>query len=67
MATGNIKLSSSFCENCDKQTKREKNGMVFGMGDLIMVCGTLGAWIVLKVLGDCIFNPWRCTNCGNKS
>lgn len=66
MATGNIKVTSKFCKQCDKQTKVERNGMIMGCGDLIMVCCTFGLWLIFRVIYNAILNPWCCKECGSK-
>lgn len=66
MATGNIKITSKHCAQCNAQKKFERNSMEWGCGDLVMVLITLGLYLPFKFLIHAKKNPWRCTTCGSK-
>lgn len=66
MAAGNIKIASKDCKHCNKRTKFERNSLVWGMGDLIMVLLTAGLYLPFRYLIHTFTNPWRCTQCGSK-
>lgn len=51
---------------CRRTSKFEKNSMVWGCGDLILVVVTFGIWLILRFVFEQFANPWRCTNCGNR-
>lgn len=64
MATGTMENARGYCPDCDKYTKIERNSMVWGCGDLIMIFITFGAWVLVRF----VFRPeWRCSKCGAKS
>jgi hypothetical protein len=53
MAVGNLQVR-----------KFEKNAMVWGGGDLVLVLLTWGVWAILKLEFNLAANPWRCSSCG---
>lgn len=64
MATGTIETSRGFCPTCKTHTKVERNSMVWGCGDVVMVLFSCGLW----VLGRILLRPaWRCSQCGSKA
>jgi ribosomal protein L37AE/L43A len=79
---GNIQVNSKYCGKCKKTMKFERNSMVWGCGDIIMVLlgasvGAyfesiftvligVGAWVVLRFVTNESTNPWRCKECGKK-
>ncbi len=66
MATGNSRVRSFECKACNSTTKFERNGMIWGMGDFILVLLTAGLWIVLRLIMNAVANPWRCSGCGKR-
>mgnify|MGYP003392431584 CR=1 FL=1 len=64
MATGNLKVKNAYCKKCAKSTKVERNGMIWGMGDFILVILTAGLWVLLRFVLNAMTNPWRCSECG---
>jgi hypothetical protein len=66
MATGNIKVKNARCKHCNNLVKAERNGMIWGLGDFIMVLLTLGLWAVLRWVSNALSNPWRCSKCGKR-
>ena len=64
MAAGNLRVSRRSCRVCGKATKFERNATVWGLGDLIMILCTLGAWVILRGLANGSSNPWCCATCG---
>lgn len=67
MAVGNLRATSRACGQCGTVRKFEKNSMVWGCGDLVMVLVTFGAWVIVRFIADMIVNPWRCLVCGNRA
>lgn len=65
--TGNIKYANRRCPNCDKIVKCQRNGMVWGLGDFIMVLLTAGIWVIIRFIFNALLNPWRCADCGMKT
>jgi hypothetical protein len=63
MAKGTIEVSSGHCSHCATRTKLERNSLVWGCGDLVMVVITCGFWALGKVL---MREAWRCSVCGSK-
>lgn len=63
---GNTQITSKYCHSCNKQMKFEKNSMIWGCGDLVMVILTFGGWLVIRLIMDFFSNPWRCKECGSK-
>ncbi|CAA0121103.1 Uncharacterised protein [BD1-7 clade bacterium] len=66
MAAGNIKVTSKHCKKCNERTKFERNSLVWGAGDLIMVLLTAGLYLPFRFLIHALTNPWRCTKCGSR-
>jgi hypothetical protein len=66
MAVGNLRVSSRPCSSCGQVRKFEKNAMVWGGGDLVLVLLTWGAWALLKIIINLAGNPWRCSVCGTR-
>jgi hypothetical protein len=64
MARGNMKVGQRYCATCGKTAKCERNATVWGLGDVVMVLFTLGAWLLLKFAFNAGSNPWRCSECG---
>ncbi|HEY2092704.1 MAG TPA: hypothetical protein VGJ81_12500 [Thermoanaerobaculia bacterium] len=64
MAVGNIRIASKPCASCGRVQKFERNALVWGGGDLVLVLLTWGAWAILKILINAGTNPWRCSRCG---
>ena len=64
MAAGNMKATQRRCGQCGKATKHERNAMVMGCGDVVMVLLTLGLWLPLRLMLNAMSNPWRCSECG---
>ena len=67
MAVGNLRVSSRTCSTCQTTRKFEKNALVWGCGDLIMILVTFGVWLLLKFGFDLASNPWRCSVCGTRA
>jgi hypothetical protein len=67
MATGNLKVSQRRCNVCGKMTKCERNGMIWGCGDPIMVFITVGLWCIARFIVNEAMNPWRCSECGKRA
>jgi len=67
MATGNIRKTIKYCDTCMGHSSHERNGMVWGLGDFIMVLFTLGTWVLIRWGMNKFFNPWRCSICGNRA
>ena len=67
MATGNLKVKKSFCKGCNKNTKVERNGIIWGLGDFILVLFSAGLWALLRIMLNAIVNPWRCSECGTRA
>ena len=64
MAVGNLRVSSRMCATCGTVRKFEKNAMVWGCGDLLLVVVTFGIWVIIRYVADYMVNPWRCSVCG---
>ena len=64
MSRGDMKISRGHCNGCGCMSQLERNGSVWGGGDLIMVLLSCGLWAGLKVLFNRVRNPWRCVTCG---
>jgi hypothetical protein len=67
MAVGNLRVSSRMCATCGTVRKFEKNAMVWGCGDLLLVVVTFGIWIIIRYVADLMVNPWRCSVCGTRA
>ena len=64
MAKGTLEISSGHCPHCNTRTKLERNSMVWGCGDLVLVLITCGLWALVRIL----MRPnWRCSVCGSKA
>ena len=56
-------LKRAHCRTCNKPTKFERHVTAMGCGDLVMVIGTCGLWLIARHL----FTPdFVCTECGSK-
>jgi hypothetical protein len=64
---GTYKSKQALCQQCGARKRFEKNSMIWGCGDLIMIILTFGIWMVLRFAGDFLLNPWRCKDCGGKT
>ena len=52
-----------YCRTCSNHMLYTRTITRMGCGDLLMVCLTLGGWLVLRM----ILKPaWRCATCGGK-
>lgn len=67
MATGNFRMSRRFCKSCNASKNCQRNGMVWGMGDLILVLLSFGVWVIFKLAFNALLNPWRCADCGART
>lgn len=56
-----------MCAKCETVRKFEKNAMVWGCGDLLLVVVTFGVWAVIRFVADLMVNPWRCSVCGTRA
>src|SRR5215813_2011364 len=65
MARGAIQVKQGYCPHCGLLTKCERNSLVWGGGDLILIVFSFGGWLVLKLLWNALVNSWRCSRCGS--
>ena len=66
MATGNLKNAQRHCKACGKRGDALRNGMVWGVGDFLLVLLTGGLWVPVRFAMNAISNPWRCQLCGGR-
>lgn len=62
MGKGNLQVSSHYCNICRGRVKFERNAVVWGLGDFVMVVITSGLWAIIKLI---YVAPWRCAICGS--
>jgi hypothetical protein len=46
--------------------KFERNAIMWGLGDFVMVLITFLLWVPLKLAFYSWQNPWRCSACGSR-
>lgn len=54
-------IKSKKCRNCKSRTKHERYLTAWGVGDLVMILITGGAWIIKLLL---LKPKFRCSVCG---
>ena len=61
---GNVQISRRYCLVCHRWTKHERNAIVWGFGDLLLILFTFGLWLIPKAIIIGCVNRWRCAECG---
>jgi len=61
---GTLQVTQRQCPTCARPVSAERSAAVWGVGDLLMILVTCGAWLPLKFAWNFWRNPWRCKTCG---
>lgn len=63
MSAGNLQTAHGICPE-HGPTKVERNAMVWGLGDVVMVLFTCGLWLAARAA---CAPAWKCSTCGRKA